>query len=88
MATRKKKNPFILIKESELSLDYYGYEKSMLYRRTLAPKKEEKKKNEKVEPTFDEVDDSDRYWEVDEAREDKTEGDVPSDSDKTENKNE
>ena len=88
MATRKKKNPFILIKESELSLDYYGYEKSMLYRRTLAPKKEEKKKNEKVEPTFDEVDDSDRYWEVDEAREDKTEGDVPSNSDKTENKNE
>ena len=88
MATRNKKNPFILIKESELSLDYYGYEKSMLYRRTLAPKKEEKKKNEKVEPTFDEVDDSDRYWEVDEAREDKTEGDVPSDSDKTENKNE
>lgn len=88
MATRNKKNPFILIKESELSLDYYGYEKSMLYRRTLAPKKEEKKKNEKVEPTFDEVDDSDRYWEVDEAREDKTEGDVPFDSDKTENKNE
>ena len=40
---RKKKNPFILIKESELSFDYYGYEKSMIYRRTLAPKKDKKK---------------------------------------------
>lgn len=62
-ARKANKNPFILIPKSELSLDYYGYEKTMAYRATLQPKEEPAKKG-KPEPEFDTPDDSDKYWEV------------------------
>ena len=88
MAAKNKKNPFILVKENELSFDYYGYEKSMIYRRTLAPKKDDKKGKGKEEPQFEEVDDNDRYWEVDEVKENETKGDAPADSNKTGEENE
>ncbi len=64
-ARKANKNPFILIPESELSLDFYGYEKTIAYRNSLSPKPVEAKKT-KPEPEFDEVSDGDRYWEVDE----------------------
>ncbi len=73
-AKREGKKVFILTPEDDLSLEYFGYEKSMLYRRTLAPKEE--KKEDKNEPQFDEVDDSDRYWEVDEDEQKKEDDNV------------
>ena len=62
LARKNDKIPFIFVKEEDLSFDYYGYEKSIFYRRTLKPKDEEKKEEKKVE--FEEVDDEDRYWET------------------------
>lgn len=62
-ARKANKNPFILIPKTELSLDYYGYEKTMAYRLSLAPQAEPAKKG-KEEPKFDTPDDSDKYWEV------------------------
>ena len=62
-ARKAGKNPFILIPESELSLDYYGYEKTMAYRLSLAPASATPKRG-KEEPKFDTPDDSDKYWEV------------------------
>ena len=47
------------MEESKLGDEYFGYEKSIFYRRTLKPAEEETAKEEK----FDEVSDEDKYWE-------------------------
>ncbi|MBR2988751.1 MAG: hypothetical protein IKC64_03405, partial [Clostridia bacterium] len=59
----------ILVDKDEMSLDYYSFEKTIFYRSTLVSDEERAKKkkeeDEKYEPKFEEVDDNDRYWEVD-----------------------
>lgn len=59
-ARKADKLPFVLINEDELSNEYYGYEKSILYKRTLE-KPEVKPVKKPIER--DEVSDDDRYWE-------------------------
>ena len=68
MARRSGKKVFILVDKNEMSLDYYSFEKTIFYRSTLVTDEErakKKKEEENYEPEFEEVDDSDRYWEVD-----------------------
>ncbi len=63
LARKNDKIPFLFVKEEELNSDYYGYEKSIFYRRTLKTA-EDVKTEKKAEPEFEDVDDSDRYWET------------------------
>ncbi len=55
-ATGKK--PFLFVEENKLSDEYYGYEKSIFYRRTLKPA--EQPEDDEPDET---PDDEDRYWE-------------------------
>ena len=77
MAKRAGKKPLLFVPKEELSFDYYSYEKTIFYRSTLISDEERAKKNKerdgKYEPEFEEVDDTDKYWEVNENGESATE---------------
>ncbi len=53
------KKPFLFVPESELNSDYFGYEQSILYRRTLKPIEEP----EEEEDDLDDIPPEERYWE-------------------------
>ncbi len=46
MAKRAGKKPFLFVKEDELNLDYYGYEKTFMYQKTTFVKADQSKKEE------------------------------------------
>jgi len=66
-AKRHGKEPFILVPINELNDEYYGFDKSVFSRKPENKPAEKKSR----EPQFDEVDDNDRYWEIDQNSEDK-----------------
>ena len=70
------KKLLLFVPEENLSDEYYGYEKTEFYLRTLKPSPEEAKKEEDDGPQFDEVSDDDRYWEVGGAADDDFEDEV------------
>lgn len=59
-ARNAEKRPFLLVPESELSSEFYGYEKSILYLRTLRPEPEPEPEDDDDE---DDIPEEDRYWE-------------------------
>lgn len=73
MAKRVGKKPLLFVMKNELSKEFYGYEKTIFYRSTLISDEERQKKERErkapVEPNFDEVDDSDKYWEIEHSEE-------------------
>ncbi len=60
LARKKNKQPFIYVNVDDLNDDYYGFDKSRIGKESL----ESLKKVKKEEIQFEEVDDSDRYWEI------------------------
>lgn len=60
LARKNGKQPFIYIKENDLDGNYYGYDKSRIGKQPL----ESMKASDNNEVKFEEVDDSDKYWEI------------------------
>lgn len=58
------KKLLLFVPEENLSDEYYGYEKTEFYLRSLKPAVDETKNDDDNEPQFDEVSDDDHYWEV------------------------
>ncbi|MBR2967730.1 MAG: prolipoprotein diacylglyceryl transferase, partial [Clostridia bacterium] len=53
MAKRVGKKPFIFVKEDELNMDYYGYEKSFIYLKTTFKKDQSSKDTQQVADTVE-----------------------------------
>lgn len=53
------KKPFLFVNEADLNADYFGYEKSILYRRTLKPDEEPEEEDDELADLPPE----ERYWE-------------------------
>ena len=67
------KKLLLFVPEENISDEYYGYEKTEFYLRTLKPAEEKKTEADDNEPQFDEVSDDDRYWEVNTGEDDREE---------------